>query len=60
VIDPAAPFDQMGFDSLTTVELRNRIAKSTGIRLPVTFIYDWPTPVELADHLRSALKDGQL
>jgi acyl transferase domain-containing protein/NADPH:quinone reductase-like Zn-dependent oxidoreductase/NAD(P)-dependent dehydrogenase (short-subunit alcohol dehydrogenase family)/acyl carrier protein len=52
-IDPQAPFDGIGLDSLATVELRNRIATATGTRLPATFIYDWPTPAHLADHLNT-------
>ncbi|MFI6004913.1 SDR family NAD(P)-dependent oxidoreductase [Streptomyces sp. NPDC051366] len=54
-VDPHAVFDRIGFDSLTAVELRNRLTKATGIRLPATFIYDWPTPVELVHHLREQL-----
>ncbi|HWM02389.1 MAG TPA: SDR family NAD(P)-dependent oxidoreductase [Actinophytocola sp.] len=54
-VDPAGAFDQIGFDSLTTVELRNRLATATGVRLPATFIYDWPTPADLVDHLRGQL-----
>jgi acyl carrier protein len=57
-VDPASAFDQIGFDSLTTVELRNRIGKSTGIKLPVAFVYDWPTPVALAEHLRELLDEA--
>ena len=50
-VEPQAPFERIGLDSLATVELRNRIAKQTGVRLPATFIYDWPTPAHLAAHL---------
>jgi acyl carrier protein len=50
-VDSDVPFDRIGLDSLATVELRNRIAKETGVRLPATFIYDWPTPAHLANHL---------
>jgi acyl transferase domain-containing protein/NADPH:quinone reductase-like Zn-dependent oxidoreductase/NAD(P)-dependent dehydrogenase (short-subunit alcohol dehydrogenase family)/acyl carrier protein len=50
-VDPRDLFDRMGLDSLAAVELRNRIAAATGIRLPATFIYDWPTPAHLADRL---------
>ncbi|MFB7926258.1 SDR family NAD(P)-dependent oxidoreductase, partial [Streptomyces sp. NPDC056081] len=50
-------FDQIGFDSLTAVELRNRLTKVTGVKLPATFIYDWPTPADLVDHLREELGD---
>ncbi|WP_431047479.1 type I polyketide synthase [Streptomyces sp. P1-3] len=57
-IDPDSVFDQIGFDSLTAVELRNRLATATGIRLPATFIYDWPTPADLVDHLREEQQDA--
>jgi acyl transferase domain-containing protein/acyl carrier protein len=50
-VDPREPFDRIGLDSLAAVELRNRIATATGVRLPATFIYDWPTPAHLAKHL---------
>ncbi len=50
-VDPGEPFDRIGLDSLAMVELRNHIAAATGIRLPATFIYDWPTPAQLAEHL---------
>jgi acyl carrier protein len=48
-------FNRIGFDSLTTIELRNRISRRTGVQLPATFVYDWPTPAALADHLRTDL-----
>ncbi|SBV04567.1 polyketide synthase 12 [Streptomyces sp. Ncost-T6T-1] len=54
-IGPDNVFDQIGFDSLTAVELRNRLMAATGVRLPATFIFDWPTPRELVDHLRTEL-----
>ncbi|MFC0112326.1 type I polyketide synthase [Kibdelosporangium aridum] len=44
-------FADMGFDSLTVLELRNRLNSAMGLNLPTTALFDYPTPEELARHL---------
>ncbi|MGH3899437.1 MAG: type I polyketide synthase [Pseudonocardiaceae bacterium] len=48
-------FRELGLDSAMTVELRNRLARATGLELPTSMLYDHPNPMALAAALRSAL-----
>ena len=57
-IDRDRAFADLGFDSLTGVELRNRLTTATGLALSRTMIFDYPTPATLADHLRQQLFRG--
>ncbi|HZL48772.1 MAG TPA: SDR family NAD(P)-dependent oxidoreductase, partial [Solirubrobacteraceae bacterium] len=58
-IDPQRPFKEAGFDSLSAVELRNRLGQATGLRLASTLIFDYPTPAAVAGYLRSRVANDE-
>ncbi|MFD7432654.1 type I polyketide synthase [Streptomyces sp. NPDC059818] len=54
-LDPQRAFEDLGFDSVAAVELRQALTAATGARLPATLVFDYATPTALADHLHTRL-----
>jgi NAD(P)-dependent dehydrogenase (short-subunit alcohol dehydrogenase family)/acyl carrier protein len=54
-LDPSRPFEGLGFDSVSAVDLRNRLGTATGLKLPSTLVFEYTSTTAVSDHLKSLL-----
>ncbi|WP_280310724.1 acyl carrier protein, partial [Nocardia abscessus] len=55
-IEADRPFTELGFDSLTAIELRNKLSNETKLKIPAVLVYRFRTPADVATHLTGLMR----